>query len=254
MSQVRTHRPWLLRPPSDDSQLLLFCFPYSGCGASMFGRWPRMIGHVEVCPVQLPARENRISEPHFGTLEALADAACEGLSPFLDRPYALFGHCAGALQAYELAIRLAERRCPEPSRIFLSSQPPPDGAAEPSGFTAMSESELRAELRRLLTSIGAAPTAEMLDLYLSVFRPDLAAVRRYRQAKGVGTPLTVIDWTDSGVPPERLAGWTAYGDVRFESLPGGHYDFLGAPTALLDLFLPSTWILATAVRGGRSTS
>jgi surfactin synthase thioesterase subunit len=193
-------------------------------------------------------------EPHFGTLEALADAACEGLSPFLGRPYALFGHCAGALQAYELGIRLAERRCPSPSRIFLSSQPPPDGAAEPSGFTAMSETELLAELSRLLTSMGAKPTGEMLDVYMSVFQPDLAAVRRYRQARPIGTPLTVIDWTESGVPAERLAGWMAYGDVTFESLPGGHYDFLGAPPALQDLFQSSTWALAAAARGGRSTS
>lgn len=203
--------------------------------------------------MQLPARENRISEPHFGTLEALANAACAGLSPFLDRPYALFGHCAGALQAYEVAIRLADRRS-APGRIFLSSQPPPDGAAGPSGFTAMSEPELRAELSRLLTGIGATPTEEMLDLYLSVYRPDLEAVRLYRHARPTETPVTVIGWIDSGVPAERLARWAAYGDVTFESLPGGHYDFLGAPPALQNLLLPSTWSLATATTEGRRTS
>jgi surfactin synthase thioesterase subunit len=223
----------------------------------MFRGWPRTIGSAEVCPIQLPGRENRIAEPHFGTIEAVAEAACVGLEPFLDRPYAVFGHCAGALQAYEFAVRLAERRLPPPARIFLSSQPPPNGVAAPSGFNAMTDDQLRAELRRLLTAIRAVATDEVLDLYLSVYRPDLAAVRRYRQSRPVEVPLTVVRWTEGGLPSDLLAGWAAYGDVTFESLPGGHYDFLGAPPELLDLFLSWTQTMTTAHKtaatGGRST-
>lgn len=256
MPALGAHRPWLLRAPTDEARELLFCLPYSGCGASMFGRWPRRVGFAEVCPIQLPGRENRITEPHFGSVEALADGLCAGLAPFLDRPYALFGHCAGALQAYEFTVRLADRGLPAPSRIFLSSQTPPDGAAEPSGFTAMSDAELRAELRRLLAAIRAVPTEELLDLYLSVFRPDLVAVRGYRQTRPVPVPITVIHWAESGLAPGLLAGWAAYGDVTFESLPGGHYDFLGAPAGLLDLFLPRAQAAPagqTAAPGGSST-
>lgn len=231
-----SHRPWLLRAPTADAAALLFCFPYSGCGASMFRRWPRTVGPAEACPIQLPGRENRIAEPHFGSLPALAEAACTGLAPFLDRPYAFFGHCAGALQAYEVTLRLADRGLPQPTRIFLSSQPPPDGTAAPSRFSVMSGPELHTELRRLLAALGARPTDEMVELYLSVYRPDLVAVSGYRQVRQVPTPITVISWADSGLPPDQLAGWASYGDASFVNLPGGHYDFLGAPPVLLNLF------------------
>ncbi|MBV9452449.1 MAG: hypothetical protein JO345_41840, partial [Streptosporangiaceae bacterium] len=48
---------------------------------------------VEVCLVQLPARENRLPERHPGTYEKLAVDATLGLLPYLDRPSGFFGHC-----------------------------------------------------------------------------------------------------------------------------------------------------------------
>lgn len=230
------HRPWLLRAPSADAMARVFCFPYTGCGASMYQRWPATLAGVELCPIQLPARENRIREPHYGTFEALADAVATGLAAFLDRPFALFGHCAGALMAYQTAVCLAARGLPVPARLFVSSQPAPDTPVT-TGFVAMTDDELRAELARLVTGTGGRPTADMLDLYLSVYRPDLAASRAFRSAAPVCPPtrLTVIGWTDSGVPASSLDGWSAYGDATREELPGDHYDFLAAPAGLLHL-------------------
>lgn len=231
------HRPWLLRAP-DGQPARLFCLPYSGCGASIFRRWPRTVGAADVLPVQLPGRENRFAEPHFGTIEELADAAVAALRPFLDRPYALFGHCAGALQAYEIALRLAEAGCPQPDRVFLSGQPAPHLPASDQGFTGMTEPELRAELTRLIGAMDGKPTPEMLDLYLAVYRPDLAAVRRYRKPAAVplAVPVTVVGWRDSEMPPDRLRTWSGYGPVEHVDLPGGHYAFLEAPEPLLDRF------------------
>lgn len=226
------HRPWLLRAPSGAAAGRLFCFPYSGCGASMYRRWPVHVRGVEVCPVQLPARENRIREPHYGTFEALAEAVAAGIEPFLDRPYALFGHCAGGLLAYEVALRLSGGRPPD--RLFISSQPAP-GEPAAAGFLVMTEADLRAELVRLIEGMGGRPTVDMLDLTMSVYRPDLAAARAYRPRRGRSprTPVTVLDWTSSGVARAGLAAWTSYAAAAVEELPGGHYDFLSAPAALL---------------------
>ena len=51
---------------------------------------------VEVCPVQLPGRENRITEPPFTILSSLVDAMVEALAPYFDLPFAFFGHSIGA--------------------------------------------------------------------------------------------------------------------------------------------------------------
>ena len=57
--------PWLVRPPVGDRPKLLFCLPFAGAGVSMYRNWPRSIGEFELCPVQLPGRENRIGEADF---------------------------------------------------------------------------------------------------------------------------------------------------------------------------------------------
>jgi surfactin synthase thioesterase subunit len=41
-------------------------------------------------------------------LRILRARPTDGLAPYLDRPYALFGHCMGALLAHQLAVRLRE--------------------------------------------------------------------------------------------------------------------------------------------------
>lgn len=116
--------PWFVRPPSADHPARIFCFPFSGSGASAFSAWPAAIDDVEICPVQFPGRENRLGHPHYGTYENLAASLVEPLEPLLDRPYAFFAHCAGAMPAYETVLRLAELGLRGPDCLVVSGQPP----------------------------------------------------------------------------------------------------------------------------------
>src|SRR5258708_8406714 len=119
-SPVRKPR-WLLRQPDPDVGVRLFCFPYSGSGATMYERWPRRLGDAEVCLVQPPGRQNRIREPHYETYQRLAAELIEFLSPYLDRPFAFFGHCSGALPGVEVTRHLAAAGLPLPRRLFPSA-------------------------------------------------------------------------------------------------------------------------------------
>ncbi|GAU70355.1 putative type II thioesterase [Streptomyces sp. NBRC 110611] len=228
---------WLLREPSAEARARIFCFPYSGVGASMFNAWPRWAGGAEICPLQLPGRENRIREPHYGTYEALAEALAGGLAPWLDRPFAFFGHCAGALPAFETARLLAGRRLPVPRRLFVSAQVAPHHCPH-DRFLDMTDDQLRAELAHLAVLRGGRPHPALLDLGLAVLREDLGANRGYRLAEPVRVPfgVTVLHWADDPeVTQAQLKGWEHYGDeVRFAVLDGGHYSFLSAPATLLE--------------------
>src|SRR5437879_13597685 len=95
---------WFLRQPKPDAKARLFCFPYSGCGATMYQQWPRRFGDVDVCLLQPPARQNRSRDPHYQTYEQLAESLLEFLPPCLARPFALLGDLGGALPRY-LVIR-----------------------------------------------------------------------------------------------------------------------------------------------------
>jgi surfactin synthase thioesterase subunit len=228
----------VLRKPSDEASFRLFCFPYSGCGASMFRDWPHRIGPVEVLPLQLPGRENRIREPHFETYERLAVDLVGELGPYLDRPYGVFGHCGGALPAFETVLRIEESGLRVPARCFVSSQvAPQDG---PYGrFLGLGADQLRAELVGLLAALGSRnPPDEMVDLFLEVLEADLEANRRYHKAvvARLSCPVTAIGWDeDVEVPPALMHGWAAWSKVDKKILAGHHYSFLQAPEPLQKL-------------------
>src|SRR5687768_10798540 len=103
MTSIGTTTPWIAYTrPNPHARLRLFCFPYAGGGASIFRRWSdELPPSVEVCPVQLPGRENRLREPPFTRIDPLVRALAHALRPNLNRPFALFGHSMGALIGFE---------------------------------------------------------------------------------------------------------------------------------------------------------
>ncbi|SFL32818.1 Surfactin synthase thioesterase subunit [Streptomyces pini] len=229
---------WLLRRPDADAEARIFCFPYSGVGASMFSRWPRRIGRAETCPIQLPARENRIRERHFGTFGRLAENLIEPLLPHLDRPFVFFGHCAGVLPAFETARQLAARGLPTPDRLVVSAQVPPHECPH-DRFLGLSDEELTDELSQQVIARGGTPHPLLMKLTLDVLHQDLDATALYTTDGPTPLPsgITVLRWSDDPeVPPGRLDGWSAYSDdVEFAVLGGGHYEFLSAPADLMSL-------------------
>ncbi len=229
---------WLLRRPSEDAAARLFCFPYSGVGASMYTSWPETIGPAEICLMQPPGRENRLREPHYGDYDALAEQLIEQLAPYLDRPFAFFGHCGGALPGFATTLRLIEAGLPTPAVLFMSSQVAPHQG--PYGrFLSMSEPELAVELEKLVLAMGGTPHPDLIELGLQVLVSDVAANKAYRLPEAVRVPslITALSWRDDQeVAPELMAGWVDCaepGRFRQVVLPGSHYSFLNAPPALL---------------------
>src|SRR5687767_1993710 len=69
------------------TSLRLFCFPHAGGGASMYRRWQAGLpDEVEVCAVQLPGHETRISEPPLQSIDAVAEGAAKVLLSLSDVP------------------------------------------------------------------------------------------------------------------------------------------------------------------------
>ncbi len=239
-SVVRTtRRPadgWLDRFPDDSAPARLFCLPYSGCGTSMFRQWPRRRTGVEFLFVQPPGREDRFHEPHYETVEALVEMMLPSLEPFLDRPFAFFGHCGSSLPAYEASVRLACAGRPA-AALFVSSQvSPQDG---PFGrFLEMDDAELLGELQTMAGRLGGTLHDDLAEVYLEILRNDIEANKRYhRPSVRLPHRVTAIGWDqDTEVPSDRMSGWAACGNTRFVVMPGPHYTFLDAPASLMALF------------------
>jgi len=87
---------WLrCRQDNPAASLRLFCFPYAGGSAAVYRNWTDLPAEIDVCPVQLPGRDERFREPAFTRADALCDALVVALADYLDRPFAVFGHSMG---------------------------------------------------------------------------------------------------------------------------------------------------------------
>jgi len=222
---------WLQRAPSPTAAGRVFCIPHAGCGVSIFRNFPERADAVEFLAVDLPGRLTRFGEPMPATFQDLAVAIVEGLEPYLDVPFALFGHCWSALAAYEVAIRLGQAGLPAPARLFVSSQfAPTDNLI--AGMMVMNESELAEELKKVVRDMGQQPHPELVAIYVDVLRTDLDMIRRYvaSDPAALPCPVTAIGWNeDTDITPEQMRGWSACGDASFVVFRGQHHRFIDAP-------------------------
>src|SRR5918911_2389095 len=108
MSKPLASSPWFTNPwPNPEARLHLFCFPYAGGGSQIFRQWPqRLPSIVQVYSALLPGRGQRLREPPYPCLSALVEQLARVIEPYLDKPFAFFGHSLGAIIAFELARRL----------------------------------------------------------------------------------------------------------------------------------------------------
>lgn len=226
---------WLLLEPDPDAAARLFCFPFAGVGAAAYRDWPGRIGSMEVCPVQLPGRENRMRDPAYTDFATFAEEAVDGLKEHFDRPFAFFGHCMGALLAHAVADRLDGLA---PRRLFVSSSYAPHLGVSKPFHPSMTDERLIDELRAIAIRLGDPdPLPELLELSVSVLRNDIdMCVDHAPPARELPCPITAIGWDgDTIVPAGDMGEWTEYGDVTSHVLKGDFFDFLSAPAELRDV-------------------
>ncbi|ACU72332.1 Thioesterase [Catenulispora acidiphila DSM 44928] len=233
MTQPSTR--WLLQEPSPGGRPLLFAFPYGGSGASSLRRWPGRIGEAEVHAVQLPGRENRIKDLPCRDFAAFAEEAVRELGPYLDRPYAVIGHCMGALLAHAFTFRAQQSGAPMPNRLFVSASLVPQRGFYGLYHPWMSDRRIAQELRRVSTGLGDGELPdEVVALSVPVLRRDVRMCLDYAPPpQPVDVPVTAIGWSrDLDVGPADLAEWRQLAKSREVMLPGEPLAFLTAPREL----------------------
>lgn len=210
----------------------LFCFPYVGGAASVFRRWPQRFGEaLEILALQLPGRENRMSEPPFTDMHDVVARVADEIAPMLAaKPFAFFGHSMGGVLAFELVRELRRRGLPLPSRLFVSGSSAPQVAdfADPPRHT-MPDDELVVELRRL----GGTPEEfladeELLAILLPTLRADFSLFDTYRYPEGEPLPVPISVFgglEDFALPEEKLEGWRLQttAAVTMKMFPGDHF-------------------------------
>ncbi|HEX8692609.1 MAG TPA: alpha/beta fold hydrolase [Longimicrobium sp.] len=231
---------WVMVPrPAPSARLRLFCFPYAGGGASIFYPWARLLPpEVELCAVQLPGREARLSERPIGDLAELTDRLYDALLPYFDRPFAFFGHSNGGLMAFELARKLRREGRRGPVHLFVSGRPAPQLALDEPPIHSLPEPEFLDALRRFQgTPEEVLQNAEIMQLISPMLRADFALgeTYAYREERPLAIPISSYGGrTDDEVSEEQAAAWREQTSAEFhlKMFPGGHF-FLNTDRALV---------------------
>jgi medium-chain acyl-[acyl-carrier-protein] hydrolase len=136
--------------PNPQASLRLFCFPYADGSSLIFRKWfENLPTFVEVCPIELPGRGTQMKSAPLMRLEPLVSAIALTLLPYLDKPFAFFGHSMGALVSFELARLLRKKYDLEPVHLFVSGRRAPQIHNPDPPIYTLSEPEFKEELRRL---------------------------------------------------------------------------------------------------------
>lgn len=235
---MATIQPWIVRS-KPQPYLRLFCFPYAGGGASIFRFWSATLPtEVEVCPVQLPGRENRLREPAFTCLSPLVEALAQVLRPFMDIPFAFFGYSMGALISFELARHLRRDHNPGPLHLFVAAHRAPQLPQSHPSLHQLPDPAFLDALHRLGgTSSSLYEHEELMKLMFPMLRADFAVCETYIYSTEapLACPITAFGGElDTHVSTEALLAWREQtkGLFTLSILPGNHF-FLHSQQQLL---------------------
>lgn len=222
------------------AQMRLFCFSYAGGGASVFRTWWKDLpSQIEVCPVQLPGRENRINETPFDEFASLIQAVMRYLRPELTMPFAFFGHSMGALVSFEIARQLRRQKVPAPKHLFVSAHRAPQLPDPDPPVHHLPEPEFIAELHRLK---GTPPNIlkhnDIMEMMLPALRADfkICETYTYTQEPPLACPISVFGGIDDDeLTRDELAAWREQtsGSFALHMCEGNHFFLHDARETLL---------------------
>lgn len=241
------------RQPKKTAKIRLFCFPYGGGGASIYREWQNYLpDSIEVCPIQLPGRENRLDEQPIDTIENLIEQLIENLQSEFNIPFAFFGHSFGSLIAFELTRYMRKHKFSLPIHLFLSAYPDPRLPARSLEkllaqlnlihlnlfeLNHQALEELSEKKLNMLSTIfsenglteysGEKMDKDVIKVLLPIFISDMNVVKsyRYQEEALLDIPLTVfLGDRDTWVSYEDHLGWADHTQKRcdFHIFDSGH--------------------------------
>lgn len=196
----------------------------------MFQPLPHLLpDSIEVVTVQLPGREDRSREEPPGDLDRLVRGCAVALRPYCTMPFAFYGHCSGALLAYEVTWTMGREYGAWPQRLIAGAQTAPGAPASGERLHELSDEELLDSVRRR----GGLPeavanNAAFTEFLLPVLRADFTLWESYehRPRTALPVPVTVVRGRDDPlVSPGAAQAWREHTTAGATEavVDGGHY-------------------------------
>ena len=235
-----------------EAKVRLFCLHHAGGGASAFKSWlPSIPGWIDIVSLQMPGREERLSETPLTFIDPLMDALSRTIRSFDPIPYAFFGHSMGGLVSFILARKLqyAETQMAHPSHLFISATPPPR-AKKAETEADLTDESLVAEMIKL----GGTPkelleSADYRNFILPAMRADAELCERLKESslEPVDADMTIMfGQRDPMMSMTDALGWKPLTTGKFDIQPfgGDHFYLREHKDQVIDLLVKRLAALA----------
>jgi medium-chain acyl-[acyl-carrier-protein] hydrolase len=250
-TMTETANPWLYYfKPNPKASVRLFCFHYAGATALIYRTWPQKLpSSVEVVAIQLPGRAARRPQPLVSKLTDLVEPIAEALAPFLNEPFAFFGHSMGALISFEVARCLRRQGRALPWHMFVSGRSAPQLNREHAPLYNLPKDELLAKLQGLEgTPHEVLEHPELMDLMLPMLRADFSIcdTYEYTEEAPLACPITAFGGLqDSDISRRKIEAWREQTSATFtlRMFSGNHFFIHSNETLLLNLLATQLGLL-----------
>lgn len=209
----------------------LLCLPHAGGGASAFRAWRTALAaeNIDLCAVQLPGRENRLSEPCLSSAAEIVDHIDQATEQLPPLPTALLGHSMGTLIGYLLALKWQREGKTAPIRYIASAGLSPSCRTEQRDTYTLPDADFKKKVFEhdgVPAQLREMP--ELLDIFLPILRADYGVFDRfiYTPDERLQCPVSVYAGeSDAAVPLQQLHRWQeiAQGDIQVRHFSGGHF-------------------------------
>jgi surfactin synthase thioesterase subunit len=210
---------------------LLFCFPYGGGNPVFYNNWEVYLpDHFQVCPVQLPGRGIRFSEPSYTNFRALVRDIVAAIQPHLmSNRFSFFGHSMGALVSFEVTRLLQSMSLPLPDNLFVSGYHAPHIPDPGRKIHHLPDDEFLdgiVEMNGLPEEL--VQNRDFLSVFLPALRADFTMCETYRYLPGNKLKCPIVALGGTGDPEageDHLKAWQTQtvSDFSLHMLKGDHF-------------------------------
>jgi surfactin synthase thioesterase subunit len=230
MTPVDAARWFHCRRPMTAPGMRLVCLPYAGGGATVYHAWPdELPPDIEVRVLQLPGRQNRLTEPTISSVDAILDEVTSALSALPPVPLVLYGHSFGSLLAFELARRCGRSALPPVRMLMVGARRAPHLPDRWEDLHHLPQAELAEMLHhRYGMPRAVVDTPDLLELIMPSLRADMTASETHRHTPGAPLEVPIVAFRgrqDSSVDVAEMAAWRAHTSAPFElhEVDAGHF-------------------------------
>jgi medium-chain acyl-[acyl-carrier-protein] hydrolase len=233
---------WLVNlHPRPYAGMRLYCFPYSGAGASAYMGWARrMASFVDLHAINLPGREHRAGELPLIDQDTLVEQLAEAIHAQGDgRPFAFFGHSMGALLAFEVCRELRRRFLPMPTRLLISARPAPHLPSRTEPVSQLPDAEFTELVAALNGTPGEVYTrSSAFAAFIPTLRADFSIIEtyHYQPEPPLDIPIAVFGGEQDPVASTaELQAWQVHSTAgcRVRTFSGDHFYLIPAREQLI---------------------